>query len=117
MSKYAIIQNNIVVNIALSSKPLDSNWILIDDNLLVNIGDIYDGDIFIPAPVDLEVVKTDNKTLRNELLSKTDWTQLPDVSLTADCKAAFALYRNTLRKIDLLNPIWPDMPVEEWVAD
>lgn len=117
MAKFAILQGNTVENIVLASEALDPSWVLLDDDLSVNIGDIYQGGVFVSAPVDQEIIKADNKAHRDALLFKTDWTQLSDVTLTTECKTAFALYRNTLRKIDLLNPIWPDMPVEEWVAD
>jgi hypothetical protein len=51
------------------------------------------------------------------LLSQTDWTQLPDSGLTADCVAAFATYRasiRTIRQTNPDNPTWPDAPTEEW---
>lgn len=55
-----------------------------------------------------------NTNVRNAKLAMTDWTQLSDVDLTADCKAAFAAYRKELRSIDLLNPVWPTAPEEQW---
>lgn len=57
-----------------------------------------------------------NKVSRNAKLSDTDWTQLGDVNLTADCKAAFAAYRQVLRDLDMLDPTWPDVPEEVWVS-
>lgn len=57
-----------------------------------------------------------NKSVRNKKLADCDWTQLADVNLTADCKAAFTAYRQALRDADMLNPVWPEAPVEEWVA-
>lgn len=56
------------------------------------------------------------KSVRNKKLAECDWTQLADVNLTADCKAAFATYRQALRDADMLNPTWPDAPAEEWAA-
>ena len=56
------------------------------------------------------------RTERNARLSACDWTQLADVNLTADCKAAFTAYRQALRDADMLNPVWPDVPAEEWAA-
>ena len=52
-----------------------------------------------------------------ELLRRTDWTQLPDSGLTSDCVAAFATYRasiRTIRRTNPSNPTWPDAPTEEW---
>ena len=63
-----------------------------------------------------EATKSGNRNVRNQKLRDTDWTQLLDVTLTVDCKTAFATYRKALRDIDLLNPVWPDVPAEEWVA-
>lgn len=57
-----------------------------------------------------------NKATRNTKLSDTDWTQLADVPLTADCKTAFAAYRQALRDLDMLDPTWPDVPEEVWVS-
>ena len=57
-----------------------------------------------------------NKSVRNKKLADCDWTQLGDVNLTADCKTAFTTYRQALRDADMLNPVWPEAPAEEWVA-
>jgi len=57
-----------------------------------------------------------NKSVRNKKLADCDWTQLGDVNLTADCKTAFTAYRQALRDADMLNPVWPDAPAEEWAA-
>ena len=57
-----------------------------------------------------------NKPIRNAKLAECDWTQISDVNLTDDCKAEFAAYRQALRELDMLNPVWPDAPTEEWVA-
>lgn len=60
------------------------------------------------------VITAENRAIRNDLLTKTDWTQLPDVSLTVACVTAFQIYRQALRDVDLLNPVWPEAPAEEW---
>ena len=36
---------------------------------------------------------------RNDLLAKSDWTQLPDAPLTEEQKADWATYRQTLRDL------------------
>jgi hypothetical protein len=51
------------------------------------------------------------------ILAATDWTQLPDSGLTADCVTAFATYRasiRTIRQTNPDNPTWPDAPAEVW---
>jgi len=53
-----------------------------------------------------------------ELLRRTDWTQLPDSGLTPDCVALFKTYRasiRTIRKTNPAKPTWPDSPTEEWL--
>lgn len=57
---------------------------------------------------------------RDRLLANTDWTQLPDVDLTAEKKGEFATYRQTLRDFPANNPVsskaeyealvWPNQP-------
>tara|TARA_Y100000389_G_scaffold29933_1_gene25405 strand:- start:208 stop:441 length:234 start_codon:yes stop_codon:yes gene_type:complete len=51
------------------------------------------------------------------ILQQTDWTQIPDSGLTADCVASFNTYRTAIRTIRKTNPdspTWPDAPTEEW---
>ncbi|MBQ4864598.1 phage tail assembly chaperone [Pseudoalteromonas sp. MMG013] len=52
---------------------------------------------------------------RNELISETDWTQMPDAPFTTEKKTEFATYRQALRDItnNLDNPDevnWPIKP-------
>lgn len=52
---------------------------------------------------------------RDELITKTDWTQAGDAPLNAEKKAEFAAYRQTLRDIpqsvdDPDNVVWPEKP-------
>lgn len=74
---------------------------------------VADMDDEAKAAVDAATIAA-NKALRNTKLDNTDWTQLADVPLTADCKTAFAAYRQALRDLDMLDPTWPDAPAEEW---
>lgn len=55
------------------------------------------------------------KEYRDYLLTKTDYTQIPDNPLPAAKKAEFAEYRQVLRDIPATYPnpdnvVWPDMP-------
>jgi hypothetical protein len=57
--------------------------------------------------------------IADNLLKKTDWTQLPDSGLTNDCVANFVTYRASVRTIRKTNPdietvTWPTVPSEEW---
>lgn len=56
-----------------------------------------------------EEVRTD----RDRRISATDWTQMPDAPLTAEQKAAFADYRQTLRDIP---QTYSDPDLVEWPA-
>lgn len=47
---------------------------------------------------------------RNQLLTDSDWTQLPDTRLTTEERTAWADYREQLRSVNLLNPVWPQKP-------
>lgn len=76
---------------------------------------VADMDDEAKAAVDAATIVA-NKALRNTKLDNTDWTQLADVPLTADCKTAFAAYRQALRDLDMLDPTWPDVPEEVWVS-
>jgi len=65
--------------------------------------------------VDYRTVDTqwdDTKRYRNQLLTDSDWTQLPDVAITN--KVAWADYRQQLRDIttqpDPFNITWPTSP-------
>ena len=59
----------------------------------------------------------DTDEAADRILSKTDWTQIPNSGLTDACVAAFATYRasiRTIRQTNPDNPTWPDAPTEEW---
>lgn len=86
---------------------------------------LEDGSVYAVSVADLsadELAAKDastiaaNKSVRNKKLADCDWTQLGDVNLTADCKAAFTAYRQALRDADMLDPTWPDVPEEVWVS-
>mgnify|MGYP005999872081 FL=1 len=71
-------------------------------------------DMRLPAP---EVDNNGDRNTAEAILKATDWTQLPDSGLTADCVTAFATYRasiRTIRRTTPANPTWPDAPAEEW---
>lgn len=74
---------------------------------------VADMDADAIAAVDAGAIAA-NKAIRNTKLDNTDWTQLPDVPITVACLTAFQVYRQALRDLDMLNPVWPDAPAEEW---
>lgn len=79
------------------------NWIVVDwDQEAI---DAYDAQ-----------QKQANKTQAMQLLSDTDWTQMPDVTLSN--QADFTAYRAAVRAIALNPPVvvteWPTKPEEQW---
>jgi hypothetical protein len=70
------------------------------------------GWVYVP-PSDADLLAS-IRTKRDPLLAETDWTQMPDSPLSAEDKAAWAAYRQTLRDIteaeDLSAVVWPDPP-------
>jgi hypothetical protein len=107
--KFAIIEDNIVVNIAVAAGPLASNWVASEE---ARIGDKYIGGQFVrplpdPAPVAATV-----RAERNARLAACDWTQVADAPVNS---AAWANYRQSLRDIPLQvgfpwEIVWPTSP-------
>jgi len=54
MSRYAIIENNKVINVVIAEEALANDWVE-DTDLVANIGDSYVGGKFMPAEVPVEV--------------------------------------------------------------
>lgn len=107
--KYAIIENGIVSNIALSDSPLADNWIEIQDNDFVEIGFLYENGNFISVDADRSEEVRD---LRDEKLKESDWTQVADAPVD---QAAWATYRQALRDIPAQSGFpstvdWPTQP-------
>tara|TARA_R110000737_G_scaffold183559_4_gene207114 strand:+ start:965 stop:1438 length:474 start_codon:yes stop_codon:yes gene_type:complete len=54
-----------------------------------------------------------NRAVRDELLTKSDWTQISDTPLDGDSKGGWAGYRVELRNLtDHMN--WPNLNEEDW---
>lgn len=108
--KYAIIENETVVNIALSDEALAYNWIPIDSNDVVDIGYRYDNDAadFIPVEKDNS---EEIRALRDAKLKESDWTQVADAPVD---QAAWATYRQALRDVPEQEsfPVTVNWPVE-----
>lgn len=50
--KYAIVENKVVVNIAIADTPLGKNWVdLTGVSPTPNVGDLYKNDAFVPVTV------------------------------------------------------------------
>lgn len=72
-------------------------------------GDVTVPDPYVPTPAETAI------SMRNNKLAASDWTQLPDYPMSAEEKAAWAVYRQQLRDITNQpgfpdNIIWPTEP-------
>jgi hypothetical protein len=67
-----------------------------------------------PGPDEMTLLKS-MRSDRNGLLSESDWTQFPDVTLSEDKRLEWNQYRQALRdlpdNIDLYNQVFPDKPL------
>ena len=74
-----------------------------------------------PNPSD-DILKQQCKTQAMQLLSQTDWVEIPSVTNTNNIHYLtnlneFLIYRNSIRTIAInpvTNPIWPTIPTEKW---
>ena len=106
--RYAIVENDIVINVAISEHPLADNWIESDG---AQIGDIYADGEFLPPPPNYDAQWAVVREQRNAKLAASDWTQLPDAPVDA---SVWAEYRQALRNVtDQTDPFdiaWPTAP-------
>ena len=54
-----------------------------------------------------------NRDTRNQLLSDSDWTQIPDSALTDEAKALWVTYRTALRDLTA-HANWPNLEGADW---
>ena len=106
--RFAIIENGIVVNVAVSESPLADNWIASEE---AEIGLTYANGVFSPVVPDTGLQWAAIRTERNALRAASDWTQLADAPVN---RFAWADYRQDLRDITLhsdpFNIRWPIKP-------
>lgn len=108
--------------------PVGSNQVLNGSTIKVNATEIVETQIvrnLTPGEIagQDQREKDNNKAIASELLYKTDWTTIPDVSNSEMSSpylvnvAEFIEYRNTIRKIAVnptANAVFPDTPVAIW---
>lgn len=54
-----------------------------------------------------------NRDTRNQLLTESDWTQMPDSALTDEAKALWVTYRTALRDLTA-HKNWPNLEDADW---
>ena len=103
-----------VTNVALNNISLESGESVIEGHYNVQEYKIIGGE----AVAQTVSIWPGVRALRDNLLSESDWTQLPDSPLTDSKKTEWATYRQTLRDIpssqssvtDKSNITWPTEP-------
>ena len=103
-----------VTNVALNNISLESGESVIEGHYNVQEYKIIGGE----AVAQTVSIWSGVRALRDNLLSESDWTQLPDSPLTDSKKTEWATYRQTLRDIpssqssvtDKSNITWPTEP-------
>jgi hypothetical protein len=119
---YAIIENQVVINIALADPEYaqSQGWVEATGDVSIGWGYV-DGQFVPPPPVDYSA---QNKQQATALLQETDWTTIPDVADPAlsdpylTNATEFAAYRSNVRKIAVNPPttlaVFPPVPEEVW---
>tara|TARA_R100000951_G_scaffold64836_1_gene54717 strand:+ start:708 stop:1058 length:351 start_codon:yes stop_codon:yes gene_type:complete len=113
MALYAIIEDNIVSNMAVSDTALEDNWFLVDDT--VKIGDTKDGDTYTSAPPSEEGMRAIRDRLLAEdvdpiVINSLRWAELTDAKQTE-----WTQYRTDLLNVPQqsgfpTNITWPNKP-------
>lgn len=108
-------QDGIVENVVIASPEVAeaNGWFPCADECAP--GREFRGGVMLPIsppPLDMDALRAE----RNARLRASDWTQLPDVELSAEQKASWASYRRALRSLPdsieegATSVEWPDMP-------
>jgi hypothetical protein len=126
-NNYAVIENEIVVNVALSAESyaISQGWVLLPNGF--GIGDFYVNNVFVRAPQPQpspEDIQAENKSLATQYLQETDWTCTIDISNPQYSNPYlinqddFLAYRSQVRNIAVNPPttlaIFPIKPDEVW---
>jgi len=120
---YSIIENGVVTNIVVAEPEFAASqgWIehpgTNKDNVLVNIGFLYQDGEFVEPPRNIEIEWQSVRFKRNELLTLSDISVLPDrwAVMTPEKQSAWSTYRQSLRDIttafsDPKDVVWPESP-------
>ncbi|MBE44116.1 MAG: hypothetical protein CMO16_02900 [Thaumarchaeota archaeon] len=107
----ALIQEGLVCQLEEEAFPVSPSLIWVECGAEVETGWVYDYDnpgFSPPPPMTLDEVRGH----RNFTILESDWTQLPDSALSAEKKAEWAVYRQTLRDLPASYPdvTWPTVP-------
>jgi len=108
--KWAVIDGDEIISIYQGQEPPEGSVLVPDELNPFRL--VWDGVALSEAPTDaLEAERAAaNREHRNQLLSSTDWTQLPDAPTD---KTEWTTYRQALRDLtDNVN--WPNLSEADW---
>ena len=108
--KWAVIDGDEIVSIYTGQEPPEGSVAIPDGLNPFRLE--WDGAELKEAPTaSLEAERAiANREYRNQLLTASDWTQLPDAPVDRE---AWAAYRQALR--DLTNHVnWPNLSADDW---
>jgi len=130
MIMYVRVENGVPCGSPQTFEEVPSGWVEFVkytgdiDYLIQTVVQTYDADsnrvveslMNLASPTDLILASV--RVTRDQMLTSTDWTQLPDVVFNAGVKAAWATYRIALRNVpsdnssvtSLDDVVWPTKP-------
>jgi len=130
MIMYVRVENGVPCGSPQTFEEVPSGWVEFVkytgdiDYLIQTVVQTYDADsnrvveslMNLASPTDLILASV--RVTRDQMLTSTDWTQLPDVVFNAGVKAAWATYRIALRNVPSDNSsvtaiddvVWPTKP-------
>lgn len=113
--RYAIIENNKIVNVAVADEPLATNWIKLENDF--SIGDNYINGVFSKAEIAVEVPQTlTPRQIRIQLTNSGLRQQVEDIIANTDDYALKDWWEYSLDyKRD--NPILIDMATQLGLTD
>jgi hypothetical protein len=112
----ALVLNGRVVDRSNSEFDVAPSFTWVDCGDDVNVGWSYDGETFTDEDtIDEEELSAQERVKRDNFLSDSDWTQLPDSQLTDAKKTEWATYRQSLRDVPSQSSFpttitWPTKP-------
>lgn len=97
--------------IYLIGKPGEPRIFLTTDDYSSAVLQCQEGEVIEEVEaVPVYTAPRDYRAERDAMLAGSDWTQLPDASLSPEALAAWTTYRQALRDIDFDDPVWPEVP-------
>jgi hypothetical protein len=78
-----------------------------------NVVEMTAEEVALNVNVQIEANTYSNRNTRNQLLTESDWTQMPDSALTDEAKALWVTYRTALRDLTA-NENWPNLEADDW---